>query len=98
MRHAGCRVSDPAGTDARCRDPVFNDNETWLARVLDEGREAGTLRVTGSSNEMARIVIATLEGAMLVALPFGDVARFQTAATSLMTSLSPSPAGSLQSS
>jgi hypothetical protein len=47
---------------------------------------------------MARIVIATLEGAMLVALPFGDVARFQTAATSLMTSLSPSPAGSLQSS
>jgi TetR/AcrR family transcriptional regulator, transcriptional repressor for nem operon len=71
----------------------FNDNETWLAHVLERGCEEGTLRVDGSSNEMARIVIATLEGAMLVALPFGDVARFQTAAKSLLGSLAASPSG-----
>jgi TetR/AcrR family transcriptional repressor of nem operon len=70
----------------------FNDNETWLARVLEQGGEEGTLRVTSSSKETARIVIATLEGAMLVALPFGDVARFQAAATSLLGNLAGTPA------
>jgi TetR/AcrR family transcriptional repressor of nem operon len=71
----------------------FNDNETWLARVLDQGSQEGTLRVHGSSNETARLIVATLEGAMLVALPYGDVARFQTAARSLVGSLAASPSG-----
>jgi TetR/AcrR family transcriptional regulator, transcriptional repressor for nem operon len=65
----------------------FNDNETWLARLLDHGRGEGTLRFSGSSNETARLIVATLEGAMLVTLPYGDVARFQTAASSLVGSL-----------
>jgi TetR/AcrR family transcriptional regulator, transcriptional repressor for nem operon len=70
----------------------FNDNEKWLARVLDEGREEGTLAITGSSTDAARMIVATLEGAMLIALPYGDAVRFQTAATSLVRSLATSPA------
>jgi len=67
----------------------FSDNETWLAGVLEHGREEGTLHFAGSTSEAARFIVATLEGAMLVARPFGDVARFQTAAASLFAGLSP---------
>lgn len=45
----------------------FDDNEVCLARVLDEGRDAGTLRFTGSAREIARTIVSGLEGAMLVA-------------------------------
>jgi hypothetical protein len=39
------------------------------------------------------LIVAALEGAMLVARPYGDVARFQEAATSLIAGLgSQSPA------
>ena len=65
----------------------FNDNETWLARVLDKGQDDGSLRLSGSSNDTARMIVATLEGAMLVALPYGDLARFEAAAKSLVGSL-----------
>ena len=60
----------------------FEDNEIWLSRVLEQGRKERTLRFTGSTRETARFVFATLEGAMLVARPFGDIARFQKAASS----------------
>jgi hypothetical protein len=51
----------------------FEDNEIWLSRVLEQGRKERTLRFTGSTGETARFVVATLEGAMLVARPFGDI-------------------------
>ena len=65
----------------------FDDNETWLSSVLEQGRQEGTLHFTGSTSEAARFVVAALEGAMLVARPLGDVARFQDAARSLITGL-----------
>jgi TetR/AcrR family transcriptional regulator, transcriptional repressor for nem operon len=65
----------------------FDDNETWLARVLDEGREAGTLRFTGSAKEVARTIVGGLEGGMLVARPYGDAARFRTIADLLIEGL-----------
>src|ERR1035441_2456481 len=71
----------------------FTDNETWLSRVLKQGRQEGTLHFTGSTRETARFVVAALEGAMLVARPFGDLARFRQAVSSLIASLrSQSPA------
>jgi TetR/AcrR family transcriptional repressor of nem operon len=72
------------------RDQVarfFDDNELWLARVLDAGREEGSLKFDGSSAEVARMIISTLEGAMLVARSRGEVARFQAAASQLLSSL-----------
>jgi TetR/AcrR family transcriptional repressor of nem operon len=72
------------------RDAVlrfFDDNEAWLARVLEEGRHAGSLHFTGSASDTARTIITGLEGAMLVARPYGDIDRFQTTVHTLLVSL-----------
>jgi TetR/AcrR family transcriptional regulator, transcriptional repressor for nem operon len=70
----------------------FDDNEVWLRAILEEGQREGTLRFSGSPAEAARMIVSGLEGAMLVARSYGDVARFRVAATRLMTSLSdPAP-------
>jgi TetR/AcrR family transcriptional repressor of nem operon len=72
------------------RDAVlqfFDDNEAWLAKVLTEGRAAGTLEYGGSAIDTARMLVAGLEGAMLVARPFDDTERFQSAATQLIDGL-----------
>ena len=65
----------------------FDENEAWLARLLEKGREEGTLHYAGSAVESARMIVSALEGAMLVARPYGDAARFQSAATRLIESL-----------
>ncbi|HLF78994.1 MAG TPA: TetR/AcrR family transcriptional regulator, partial [Dehalococcoidia bacterium] len=61
----------------------------WLVRVLEEGRDAGDLQFTGSPGEAARMIVCGLEGAMLVARPYGDVTRFQSAAEQLLAGLGP---------
>ncbi|MFL5909313.1 MAG: TetR/AcrR family transcriptional regulator [Gaiellaceae bacterium] len=66
----------------------FDHNEAWLAHVLEQGEEQGALRLTGSVTEAAQTIVSSLEGAMLIARPYGDVDRFQAAATRLMASLS----------
>jgi TetR/AcrR family transcriptional repressor of nem operon len=65
----------------------FDINESWLERVLDEGRQAGTLRHRGSARSAAQIVIGTLEGAMLVARLHDDPARLQIAADQLLAGM-----------
>ena len=72
----------------------FDDNEAWLEQVLDAGRDEGALRLTGPSDEAARIIVGGLEGAMLVARSHGDPARFETAAGRLLADLTGvAPAG-----
>jgi TetR/AcrR family transcriptional repressor of nem operon len=73
----------------------FKDNETWLSKVLAQGRKEGTLRFTGSTREAARFVVSALEGAMLVARPFGDTVRFRKAVSSLIAGLERKPAADL---
>jgi TetR/AcrR family transcriptional repressor of nem operon len=65
----------------------FDDNETWLERVLEQGRADGDLRFDASARDTARMIIAGLEGAMLVARPYSDIERFQTAAATLLTNV-----------
>ena len=65
----------------------FDANERWLEKVLDEGGQDGTLHFPGTARETARVVIACLEGAMLVSRPYGDADRFEAMATSLLASL-----------
>lgn len=72
------------------RDAVlrfFDANEAWLAAVLDRGRADGSLRFAGPAGEAARMIVSCLEGAMLVARPFGDINRFRTAAAGLLAGL-----------
>jgi TetR/AcrR family transcriptional regulator, transcriptional repressor for nem operon len=70
----------------------FDDNETWLERVLDQGRTDDTLKFDGSTTDTARMIISSLEGAMLVARPYADLRRFQNTATTLLASLAPTKA------
>lgn len=69
----------------------FDDNEVWLARVLEAGRTAGTIRFTGPAPSMARTLIGGLEGAMLVARPYRDLERFRAAADLLISGLTVQP-------
>lgn len=73
----------------------FDDNEAWVEGVLIQGRREGMLRFTGSAREVARMIVSSLEGAMLVARPFGDVSRFREAASRLLDGLAAAPAPSL---
>jgi TetR/AcrR family transcriptional regulator, transcriptional repressor for nem operon len=67
----------------------LGENEVWLIGVLEQGRQDRTLQFEGSSDEVARMIISTLEGAMLVARPFGDISRFQAVARHVLASLKP---------
>jgi len=74
------------------RDAVirfFDENESWLESVLEQGRADGSLRLAGSARDTARMIVGGLEGAMLIARPYGDVARFQAAAANLLAGLTP---------
>ena len=54
----------------------FDENERWLVGVLEQGRKEKSLKFTGSTAEAAQTVIGALEGAMMIARSYGDVARF----------------------
>jgi TetR/AcrR family transcriptional regulator, transcriptional repressor for nem operon len=71
----------------------FNSNESWLEHVLEQGRSEHSLRFAGSARDTARMLVSALEGAMLLARPYGDVARFQAAADSLLAGISNRAAG-----
>jgi TetR/AcrR family transcriptional repressor of nem operon len=65
----------------------FEANEGWLEKVLEDGRHDGSFQFSGSARDAARMIIACLEGAMLVARPHGDPARFEAIAASLLAGL-----------
>lgn len=67
----------------------FSRNQAWLSRVLNEGTAKGTIRFHGSAKEAARTIVGALEGAMLLARLFGDVAAFRSATTQLLAGLRP---------
>jgi TetR/AcrR family transcriptional regulator, transcriptional repressor for nem operon len=67
----------------------FDQNESWLASVLEQGRADGSLQFADSARDTARMLVAGLEGAMLIARPYGDIARFQAATASLLATLTP---------
>lgn len=65
----------------------FDDNERWLSGVLERGRRAGELAFDGPTVDEARMIVGALEGAMLIARPYGDVARFQSTCRRLISDL-----------
>jgi TetR/AcrR family transcriptional repressor of nem operon len=65
----------------------FDENERWLVAVLEEGRRSGALKFSGSSLDVARALVGSLEGAMMLARSFGEVARFEVVADRLLAEL-----------
>lgn len=92
----GMLAAEYATLPAAMQDAVvrfFDTNERWLAGVLTAGAAEGSLAVAGSAEDSARMIVSALEGAMLVARPYGDMARFEAAARQLLASFDPRRAG-----
>jgi len=68
----------------RALQVFFDANERWLAGVLETGRRKGELKLAGAAREEARLLVAGLEGALLVARSYDDPGRFQDAAARLI--------------
>ena len=67
VRHVGGRARTLSAGIQNAVVNFFEENETWLAGVLQEGRDQGSLGFAGSPLEEARSIVSGLEGAMLVA-------------------------------
>ena len=65
----------------------FDANERWLTTVLKEGQKAGSFCFDEAPSERARVILGSLEGAMLVARSYRDPQRFQAAAKYLLADL-----------
>jgi TetR/AcrR family transcriptional repressor of nem operon len=86
----GMLASDYATLPKPMKEEVkhfFDENEQWLAAVLDAGRKAGKLEFKGSALDLARAMVGSLEGAMMLARSYGEVSRFDTAAERLVAAL-----------
>jgi len=69
----------------------FDDNEAWLTTVFEQGQAEGSVRLDGSAAETAQMLVGGLEGVLLIARPYGDLARFEAAATRLLASVASAP-------
>lgn len=85
---AGILAADILTLPSEIRDEVqawFQLNERWLAGVLEAGRATGVLQFSGSSEVEGRLLLASLEGALLVTRTSGDVERYRELAQQLLT-------------
>ena len=61
--------------------------EVWLNALLTEGSKTGEFVLYASSSEISRMMVASLEGTMIVAKAFDDRSRLLTTAQLLMNML-----------
>ena len=85
-----CRRVNESGSFG-CERPVSSveDHETWLERVLNAGLISAGFTFTGSAMDEAKLLVSSLEGAMLIARAFEDMARFEQSVRGLLRRLSP---------
>ncbi|MCU1580377.1 MAG: regulatory protein TetR [Rhodoglobus sp.] len=67
-------------------EQFFDRNEAWLERVLGEGLAARELFAAEPVRDSARMIIDTLEGAMMIARARDDIDRFDRVASRLLAS------------
>jgi TetR/AcrR family transcriptional regulator, transcriptional repressor for nem operon len=65
----------------------FDENEKWLAEILNKGKEQKLLGFAGNADDIAATFFAMLEGSMLVARVFNDENRLQKVADCWLNSL-----------
>jgi TetR/AcrR family transcriptional regulator, transcriptional repressor for nem operon len=68
----------------------FEANDVWLASVLEQGRHDG-LPLARPAIDVARLIVAALEGAMMLARCHGDAGRFQRAGQLLLDDIIGAP-------
>jgi TetR/AcrR family transcriptional regulator, transcriptional repressor for nem operon len=65
----------------------FEANEVWLTGVLERGRNRNELVFTGTSVDTARVLIAALEGSMMLARSHGEPSRLQATSAHMLAGL-----------
>lgn len=65
----------------------FDANETWLKAVIEDGKRNGGLKSGSPSIVTARTLVATLEGAMMLARAYDDAERFERTAHNLLADI-----------
>ena len=68
-------------------DHFFALNELWLEGVLEQGKRKGTLHYHDSARDLAQFLVASLEGAMMLARSHGAEQRFHAVAKRLLADL-----------
>jgi len=82
LRAGLAAIDEPVRSEVRA---YFTEHEAWLGEVLAAGRAAGLLRVDEPLTAAAALVIAGIEGALLVARAHADDARFDAVAGHLVS-------------
>lgn len=65
----------------------FARNTAWLTTILEDGAHQSLFFLDGSANEHARLFLAALEGALLIARATGDHEGFHQTTTRLIADL-----------
>ncbi len=63
----------------------FSEVETWLSGVLEQGVKIGMMQVEQPLELEARLLLSTIQGALMVARAFNDAARFEQACERLIS-------------
>ena len=77
----------PAKVTREVRE-FFDQNERWLAGVLQAGRESGRMRFEGPPADAAKALFAAIEGALMSAWIFRDEARLGSSLSWVIRSVS----------
>lgn len=77
-------LPEPMRVDMR---HFFDENERWLAGVLQKGKKDRKLRFTGSPSAVAQALVGSLEGAMMLARSYGEPRRFRAVSERLLADL-----------
>lgn len=73
----------PAPVRERVR-AFLTANESWLSVVIAEGQATARIAFVGSAEEGARLLLSTLEGAMLVAYALDNPRHFRLVSNALL--------------
>jgi TetR/AcrR family transcriptional repressor of nem operon len=66
----------------------FNDQKVWLEKVLQEGLEANVFHLRYDVEVEAQLIIAAVQGAMVIARSCGSAVQFEAVAARLLNGLS----------
>ncbi len=65
----------------------FIRNTEWLTRILSEGKSQKQLAFSGTAADQARVILSTLQGALLIARATGDHKAFEQTTSLLLAGL-----------
>ena len=83
----GAELASLGSASAELVRTFYSENQSELARILDEGLESGEFVFRGKSKATAALIFALLEGAVLIARAGGGQRQFKMIRNQLFTLL-----------